>query len=53
MRASLRNSTFLQFSTMVPGILLLPFLAKSENQQWLITLWISQLLDVYYRTLFC
>lgn len=29
---------FLQFSTMVPGLLLLPFLAKSDNQQWLITL---------------
>ncbi|WP_286300973.1 MFS transporter [Vibrio apostichopi] len=29
---------FLQFSTMVPGLLLLPFLGKSDNQQWLITL---------------
>ncbi|WP_299694935.1 MFS transporter [uncultured Vibrio sp.] len=29
---------FLQFSTMVPGLLLLPFLAKSDNQQCLITL---------------
>ncbi|MCX2757155.1 MFS transporter [Vibrio sp. Sgm 22] len=29
---------FLQFSTMVPGLLLLPFLGKSYNQQWLITL---------------
>ncbi|MCZ8502873.1 transporter [Vibrio lentus] len=29
---------FLQFSTMVPGLLLLPFLGKNDNQQWLITL---------------
>ncbi|WP_373960526.1 MFS transporter [Vibrio gigantis] len=29
---------FLQFSTMVPGLLLLPFLGKSNNQRWLITL---------------
>lgn len=29
---------FLQFSTMVPGLLLLPILAKKNNQQWLITL---------------
>ncbi|MEZ9559470.1 MFS transporter, partial [Vibrio splendidus] len=28
---------FLQFSTMVPGLLLLPFLGKSDNQQWLCT----------------
>ncbi|WP_299130818.1 MFS transporter [uncultured Vibrio sp.] len=29
---------FLQFSTMVPGLLLLPFLGKSNNQRWLIIL---------------
>ncbi|MFS1467392.1 MFS transporter [Vibrio lentus] len=29
---------FLQFSTMVPGLLLLPFLGKNDNQQWLITI---------------
>ncbi|NVN80963.1 MULTISPECIES: MFS transporter [unclassified Vibrio] len=29
---------FLQFSTMVPGLLLLPFLGKSNNQRWLITI---------------
>ncbi|TKG22468.1 MFS transporter [Vibrio lentus] len=29
---------FLQFSTMVPGLLLLPFLGKNDNQQRLITL---------------
>lgn len=29
---------FLQFSTMVPGLLLLPFLGKSNNQRLLITL---------------
>ncbi|MGF1799978.1 MFS transporter [Vibrio gigantis] len=29
---------FLQFSTMVPGLLLLPFLGKSNNQRWLIAL---------------
>ncbi|MFL7035392.1 MFS transporter [Vibrio lentus] len=29
---------FLQFSTMVPGLLLLPFLGKSNNQRCLITL---------------
>ena len=29
---------FLQFSTMVPGLLLLPFLGKNNNQRWLITL---------------
>jgi cyanate transporter len=28
---------FLQFSTMVPGLLLLPILARKNNQQWLIT----------------
>ncbi|CAK1868176.1 2-nitroimidazole transporter [Vibrio crassostreae] len=28
---------FLQFSTMLPGLLLLPFLGKSNNQRWLIT----------------
>jgi len=29
---------FLQFSTMIPGLLLLPLLGKKNNQQWLITL---------------
>lgn len=29
---------FLQFSTMVPGLLLLPILGRKKNQQWLITL---------------
>ncbi|MDB1124838.1 MFS transporter [Vibrio algarum] len=29
---------FLQFSTMVPGLLLLPILGRKNNQQWLITL---------------
>ena len=35
---------FLQFSTMVPGLLLLPFLGKNDNQQWLITLCTSSVL---------